>query len=302
LETLLPTAEGLAFMAKELCLMELLRTNREMSKWREERGRKGQIVGFVPTMGYLHQGHLALVEEALRRADQVAVSIFVNPTQFSPGEDLDEYPRDMERDLRLCRELGVHAVFAPETEEMYPAGFQTRVEVEKVTQNLCGLYRPDFFSGVTLVVTKLFCAVRPHLAVFGEKDFQQLVVVKRLSQDLNLGVEIIGHPIVREPDGLAMSSRNIYLSEDERLSALSLSRSLLAARKLVTEGERNVEVLVAQVKAMIESEPHTRIQYVQVVDEETMMDLNEVTSGAVMALAVFVGEARLIDNIRLWPD
>jgi len=253
-------------------------------------------------MGYLHRGHLALVEEALRRADQVVVSIFVNPTQFSPGEDLERYPRDFERDLKLCRELGTHAIFAPEVEEMYPPGFQTRVVVERVTQNLCGRHRPGHFDGVALVVTKLFCSIRPHLAVMGEKDFQQLVVVKRLSKDLNLGVEIIPHPTVREPDGLAMSSRNIYLSQEERQSALSLYRSLLAARERVKEGERRVEVLLEETKATIEAEPHCNIQYVQVVDEDTMNDIDEVTSKAVMAMAVFVGKARLIDNMRLWPD
>jgi pantoate--beta-alanine ligase len=282
--------------------MEVLRTNDEMNKWREERYRKGQIVGFVPTMGYLHRGHLALLEEALRRTDEVVVSIFVNPTQFSPGEDLDQYPRDLERDLNLCREIGIQAIFAPEVEEMYPPGFQTRVQVEHLTQNLCGLYRTGHFSGVALVVTKLFCSIRPHLAVLGEKDFQQLVVIKRLSKDLNLGVEIVAHPTVREPDGLAMSSRNKYLSEGERNSALSLSRSLLAARNMVAEGERRVDVLVARAKEMIEAEPHTRIQYVQVVDEETVTDIDEVTPKAVMAMAVFVGLARLIDNMRLWTD
>ena len=282
--------------------MEVLRTNQEMTKWREERYRKGQIVGFVPTMGYLHRGHLALMEEALRRADEVVVSIFVNPTQFSPGEDLDQYPRDLERDLKLCRDLGVQAIFAPEVEEMYPSGFQTRVQVEHITQNLCGLHRQGHFSGVALVVTKLFGAIRPHLAVFGEKDFQQLVVIKRLSKDLNLGVEIVAHPTVREPDGLAMSSRNKYLSAEERNSALSLSRSLQAARNMVAEGERRVDVLVARAKEMIEAEPHTRIQYVQVVDEETVTDIDEVTPKAVMAMAVFVGQARLIDNMRLLPD
>jgi pantoate--beta-alanine ligase len=282
--------------------MEILRTKDEMSKWREERHREGQIVGFVPTMGYFHRGHLALMEEALRRADKVVVSIFVNPTQFSPGEDLDQYPRDLERDLELCRNLGVHAIFAPEVEEMYPSGFQTRVEVEHLTQNLCGLHRAGHFSGVALVVTKLFCAIRPHLAVFGEKDFQQLVVIQRLSKDLNLGVEIVAHPTVREPDGLAMSSRNKYLSAEERSSALSLSRSLLTARDMVAAGERRVEVLLARAKEVIEAEPHTRIQYVQVVDEETMTDIDEVTPKAVMAMAVFVGQARLIDNMRLWAE
>ena len=289
-------------MTRELPRMEVLRTNDEMTKWREELYRKGQIVGFVPTMGYFHKGHLALMEEALRRADEVVVSIFVNPTQFSPGEDLDQYPRDLEQDLKLCRDLGVQAIFAPEVEEMYPSGFQTRVQVEHITQNLCGLHRQGHFSGVALVVTKLFCAIRPHLAVFGEKDFQQLVVIKRLSKDLNLGVEIVAHPTVREPDGLAMSSRNKYLSEEERNSALSLSRSLQAARNMVAEGERRVDVLLARAKEMIEAEPHTRIQYVQVVDEETVADIDEVTPKAVMAMAVFVGQARLIDNMRLWTD
>jgi pantoate--beta-alanine ligase len=253
-------------------------------------------------MGYLHQGHLALVEEALRRADRVVVSIFVNPTQFSPSEDLDQYPRNFERDLDLCRKLGTHAIFAPEVEEMYPVGFQTRVLVDRLTQNLCGLHRPGHFDGVALVVTKLFCAIRPHLAVMGEKDFQQLAVVKRLSKDLNLGVEIIPHPTVREADGLAMSSRNTYLSKEERQSALSLYRSLLTARKMVKEGERRVEVLLDKIKAMIEAGPHCKIQYVQVVDEDTMTDIAEISPRAVMAMAVFVGKARLIDNMRLWPD
>jgi pantoate--beta-alanine ligase len=283
-------------------IMEILRTTAEMARWRDECCRESRTVGFVPTMGYLHQGHLALVKEALRRADRVVVSIFVNPTQFSPGEDLDQYPRDFGRDLDLCRELGVDVIFAPEVEEMYPSGFQTRVLVDHLSQNLCGRYRRDFFSGVTLVVTKLFCAVRPHLAVFGEKDFQQSVVVKRLSKDLNLGVEIIPHPTVRESDGLAMSSRNTYLSKEERQSALALYRSLLAARELVQEGERRVEVLIDRTKAIIEAEAHCKIQYVQVVDEDTMVDIVEVTPKAVMAMAVFVGKARLIDNMRLWSD
>ena len=279
--------------------MEILRTISAMSRWREGLYRQGQIVGFVPTMGFLHRGHLALMEEALHRADQVIVSIFVNPTQFSPGEDFEHYPRDLDRDIQLCRDLGVHAVFCPEVEEMYPPGFQTQVLVAHLTQYLCGQYRPDFFSGVTLVVTKLFCAIRPHLAIFGEKDFQQLVVVKRLSKDLNLGVQVVPHPTVRERDGLAMSSRNTYLSKEERQSALSLYRSLLAARGMVAQGEHRVDVLLLRAREIIEAEPHTRIQYVQVVDEDTMVDIAEVTDKARMAMAVFVGKARLIDNMRL---
>ena len=282
--------------------MEVLRTIADLRRWREERRRRGETVGFVPTMGYLHRGHLALMEEAKRRADHVVVSIFVNPKQFGAGEDLDKYPRDLERDLRLCQGMAVDAVFTPEGAEMYPPGFQTRVVVEQLSQNLCGRYRPDFFPGVATVVTKLFCLVRPDVAVFGEKDYQQLVVVRQLSRDLHLGVEVVGHPTVREEDGLAMSSRNAYLSPEQRQSALSLSQSLLAARRLVAEGERRVSVLVERVKAMIEAKPHTKVQYAQVVDGETMADLAEVTPRAVMALAVFVGTARLIDNMRLWPD
>jgi pantoate--beta-alanine ligase len=253
-------------------------------------------------MGYLHRGHLALMEEAKRRADQVVVSIFVNPKQFGAGEDLDKYPRDLEHDLRLCQDVGVDAVFTPEGSEMYPPGFQTRVVVEHLSQNLCGRYRPDFFPGVATVVTKLFCLVQPDVAVFGEKDYQQLVVVRQLSRDLHLEVEVVGHPTVREEDGLAMSSRNAYLSPDQRQSALSLSQSLLAARRMVAQGERRVPVLVERVQAMIEAKPHTKVQYAQVVDGDTMADLAEVTPRAVMALAVFVGKARLIDNMRLWPD
>jgi pantoate--beta-alanine ligase len=282
--------------------VEVLRTIAALRRWREERRRLANKVGFVPTMGYLHRGHLALIEEAKRRADQVVVSIFVNPKQFGAGEDLGKYPRDLERDLGLCQDLGVDAVFTPEGSEIYPPGFQTRVLVEPLSQNLCGRYRPDFFPGVATVVTKLFCLVQPEVAVFGEKDYQQLVVVRRLSRDLHLGVEVVGHPTVREADGLAMSSRNAYLSPDQRRSALSLSQSLLAARQMVAQGERRVPVLVERVKAMIEAKPHTKVQYAQVVDGETMADLAEVTPHAVMALAVFVGTARLIDNMRLWPD
>jgi len=282
--------------------MVVLRTIAELRRWREECWRLVKTVGFVPTMGYLHRGHLALMEEANRRADHVVVSIFVNPKQFGAGEDLDKYPRDLERDLGLCQEVGVAAVFTPEGSEIYPPGFQTRVVVEHLGQNLCGRYRPDFFPGVATVVTKLFCLVRPDIAVFGEKDYQQLVVVRQLSRDLHLGVEVVGHPTVREDDGLALSSRNAYLSPDQRRSALSLSQSLLAARRMVAEGERRVAVLVERVKAMIEAKPHTKVQYAQVVDGETMADLTEVTPRAVMALAVFVGTARLIDNMRLWPD
>jgi len=282
--------------------MEVLRTIADLRRWREERWRLGKTVAFVPTMGYLHRGHLALMEEAKRRADHVVVSIFVNPKQFGAGEDLDKYPRDLERDLGLCQEVGVDVIFTPEGSEIYPPGFQTRVVVEHLSQNLCGRYRPDFFPGVATVVTKLFCLVRPEVAVFGEKDYQQLVVVRQLSRDLHLGVEVVGHPTVREDDGLAMSSRNAYLSPDQRRSALSLSQSLLAARRMVAEGERRVAVIVERVKAMIEAKPHTKVQYAQVVDGETMADLTEVTPRAVMALAVFVGTARLIDNMRLWPD
>ncbi len=281
--------------------MELITKVQEMQARSEALRQAGRRIGFVPTMGYFHEGHLALMRRARELADVVVVSIFVNPTQFAPGEDYERYPRDLERDLRLAEAEGVDIVFAPEVEEMYPPGYQTYVEVTELTRPLCGARRPGHFRGVTTVVLKLFNIVKPHLAVFGEKDYQQLKVIERMVRDLNLEVEIVPHPIVREPDGLAMSSRNVYLSPEERPSALSLYRALELARQRVAQGERRVAVLKKELEEFIASHPYTRIDYVEFRDPETLEEKEEVDGPTLLALAVFVGRARLIDNTVLTP-
>ena len=276
--------------------MEIIDKAAAMQAWSESARHQGLRLGFVPTMGYLHEGHLDLVRHARGACDRVVVSIFVNPKQFGPKEDLNTYPRDMSRDLSLLRDLDVDVVFTPGVEEIYPPGFQTRVVVTEVTKGLCGAFRPDFFPGVTTVVLKLFNLTRPHLAVFGEKDYQQLVTIKRMVRDLHLPIQVEGRPTVREPDGLAMSSRNAYLSPEERESARSLSASLGLARDLAARGVRDSSEILAQVRAYIEARPGTEVQYAVVVDPETMVDLPEIRPGARLALAVFVGQTRLIDN------
>jgi len=218
--------------------MEVIKSPSEMQQRASAWRREGKVIAFVPTMGYFHEGHLSLMREGRERGDVLVVSIFVNPTQFGPGEDFDRYPRDMERDLRMAEEVGVDVIFAPTVEEMYPEGYQTYVEVEKVTKYLCGLSRPGHFRGVTTVVTKLFNIVKPHVALFGQKDYQQLITIERMVKDLNMDVEIVGMPTVREEDGLAASSRNVYLSPEERKAALSLYRSLRRAEELFSEGVR----------------------------------------------------------------
>jgi len=265
--------------------------------WRKE----GKKIAFVPTMGFLHEGHLSLVRLGKKLGDKLVVSIFVNPLQFGPAEDFREYPRDLERDAALLEKEGVDVLFCPEAEEMYPPGFQTYVEVAELTKGLCGAYRPGHFKGVTTVVLKLFNIVKPHLAIFGEKDYQQLQVIKRMVKDLNLDVEIVGHPTVREKDGLAMSSRNTYLSEEERESALSLFKALNFAQNLVKEGERDVAVLKKKLKEFIESHPFTKVQYIEFVDPSELTPVEKVEKETLCALAVFVGKARLIDNMLIKP-
>jgi len=257
---------------------------------------EGKRISFVPTMGYLHEGHLSLMREGRRRGDVLVTSIFVNPTQFGAGEDLEKYPRDFARDERCAAEAGVDVIFYPSAGEMYPHGFQTYVTVEDVTKNLCGLSRPGHFRGVATVCAKLFNIVAPHVAVFGKKDFQQLVTICRMVTDLNMDLEIIGAPTVREHDGLAMSSRNTYLTDEERQSALSLSRSLLMTKGMYDEGERNTKTIITKVSKLIESQPHTAIDYVRICDTATMDDVKTIENEAVIALAVFVGKTRLIDN------
>jgi len=277
-------------------LMEVIRTLQEMKAWSRKMRAEGRTLGLVPTMGYLHEGHLQLVRESLGICDCTVVSIFVNPMQFGPEEDLGTYPVDLEADQSHLKKMGVHAVFIPEKEEMYPAGFKTQVRVEGITQFLCGASRPDLFQGVTTVVLKLFHIVQPHRAFFGEKDRQQLEVVRSMVHDLNLDIEITGVPIVREPDGLAMSSRNTYLSQEERVSALSLSHSLDRAEQLIRDGESRPSAIRAEIQKIIESAPHTRIDFISLCDPRLFSELDAIEERVLVALAVHVGKARLIDN------
>ena len=256
-------------------------------------------VGLVPTMGYLHEGHLSLVRRAREECDHVIVSIFVNPAQFGPREDLSKYPRDLERDLGLLAPLGVDMVWMPTTEIMYPPGYQTWVEVEAITQPLEGSMRPGHFRGVTTVVAKLFNAVQPHRAYFGQKDAQQAAVIRQMTRDLSYSIEIVVCPIVREPDGLAMSSRNVYLDPEQRKAATVLSRSLRAAKEMYEHGERDAENLRAKMKEVLASEPLAEVQYVSCADYDTLQELEAVTGKALLSMAVFVGKTRLIDNLVL---
>ncbi|WP_448594363.1 pantoate--beta-alanine ligase [Thermoflexus hugenholtzii] len=255
--------------------------------------------GFAPTMGYLHEGHLSLVRRARAENDRVAVSIFVNPTQFGPHEDYARYPRDLERDLRLLEPLGVDLVFVPSVEEMYPPGFQTWVIVEEVSRPLEGASRPGHFRGVATVVAKLFNILQPDRAYFGQKDAQQTVVIRRMVQDLNIPVEIVICPTVREPDGLAMSSRNTYLSPEERRAATVLFRALQAAKARYEAGERDAEGLREAMREVIRAEPLARIDYVSVAHPETLQELERVEGPALLSLAVYIGTTRLIDNLML---
>lgn len=256
-------------------------------------------VGLVPTMGYLHEGHLSLVRRARDECDQVVVSIFVNPAQFGPSEDLSRYPRDLERDLRLLEPLGVDLVWTPTPEMMYPDRYQTWVEVEEMTRPLEGAMRPGHFRGVTTVVAKLFNAVQPDKAYFGQKDAQQAAVIRRMTRDLNFPVEIVVCPIIREPDGLAMSSRNVYLDAEQRKAATVLYRSLSAAQEAYERGERDAEKLRGIMKDVLASEPLTQVQYVSCADYDTLEELDTVKGKALLSMAVLIGKTRLIDNLVL---
>ncbi len=281
--------------------MKLCRTIDELRKELAPARAAGRSIGLVPTMGYLHAGHLDLVRRARAENQVVAVSIFVNPIQFGPQEDLARYPRDLPRDLNLCAEAGVDLVFAPEPPEMYPEGFQTHVEVEGLSQGLCGASRPGHFRGVATVVTKLFTIVQPDRAYFGEKDAQQLRVIRRMVRDLNLPVTVVPVPTVREPDGLAMSSRNVYLDPDERRAAPVLYRSLMLAEELAAGGERRASAIAECMRALIQAEPLARLDYLAIVDDETLAPVETIDRPALAALAVFFGRTRLIDNVTLVP-
>jgi len=257
----------------------------------------GQTIAFVPTMGFLHDGHLSLLREGRKRGDLLVLSIFVNPTQFGQGEDLDHYPRDFERDESLARAAGVDLIFYPNAEAIYPAGYATYVTVEgPLTTTLEGACRPTHFRGVTTVVTKLFNVVQPHVALFGRKDHQQLAVIRRMAADLNLPVEIVGMPIVREADGLAMSSRNVYLSPAERQQALVLSQALARGRQLVADGVREAAAVLAALHAMIDAQQDARIDYLLICHQATLREQERIDANSVLLLAVSIGKTRLIDN------
>jgi pantoate--beta-alanine ligase len=279
--------------------MEIIVQTKEMQGRSEQRRREGMIIAFVPTMGYLHAGHISLMREGRKRGDVLVISIFVNPTQFGPGEDYDKYPRDLKQDLRLAQGAGVDIVFTPSVHEMYPEGFQTAVEVQRVTQNLCGASRPGHFRGVSTVVAKLFNIVKPHLAFFGQKDYQQLITIKQMVEDLNMDIEVIGMPTIREPDGLAMSSRNAYLNSKKRKEALVLYRSLVKAEELFGQGERSTATIIQEVRRIIEQENSATIDYVNICDAHTLEDIDEIKGEAVIAVAVKIGKTGLIDNIIL---
>jgi pantoate--beta-alanine ligase len=276
--------------------MKLIETIDAMQKHCEALRLSGKTIALVPTMGFFHEGHLELMRVGRRLTDILAISIFVNPTQFGPSEDFQSYPRDMEGDLAGAKEVGVDLVFAPSVEEMYPDGHQTKIAVERVTKHLCGLSRPGHFDGVTTVVAKLFNIAKPHLAIFGEKDYQQLTAVKRMVKDLDMDTQIIGVPTVREPDGLAMSSRNSYLNPEERESALCLKKSLDLAREMFSQGKKDVQKMREAVEKLILSHPFTEIDYINICDPMSLEDVDRIEGEALLALAVKVGKARLIDN------
>ncbi len=288
-------------MAAEIRPMRTIRTSGDMQAaalaWR----REGRRVGLVPTMGALHDGHVSLVRLARGLSDTVVVSVFVNPAQFGPGEDFARYPRDVERDERLCRDAGADVVFHPPAGALYAPGHSVFVSEEALSRGLCGAARPGHFRGVCTVVAKLFHLVLPDLAVFGEKDAQQLRVIRRMVRDLDFPVRIVAGPIVREPDGLAMSSRNAHLSPDERREALCLRRALDAAERAFADGERSARVLRERMAREAASAPSARVDYAEVVDDETLEPVEWIERPALAALAVFVGRTRLIDNTRLPP-
>jgi len=282
--------------------LEIIETVQEMQQRSEALRSAGQTISLVPTMGFLHEGHLELMRVGKRHSDKLIISIFVNPAQFGPGEDLDQYPRDKKGDLEKARDVGVNIVFMPSVGEMYQEGYQTKIQVENLPQHLCGLSRPGHFDGVTTVVAKLFNITKPHMAVFGQKDYQQLTVISRMVMDLSMDIKILGVPTVREPDGLAMSSRNNYLGPEERRSALSLRKSMDLAGELFQGGEKKGKVIRDAVRSLILSHPLTAIDYIAICDPVTLDDAEVLGDKNLLALAVKVGKTRLIDNYLLQND
>lgn len=279
--------------------MKLIHDVHEMQQFALEQKRQGRRIAFVPTMGFLHEGHASLLREGRRRGDLLVLSIFVNPTQFGPNEDLERYPRNLDGDCTLAEQCGVDVVFAPTAAGMYPPGFQTTVSLGPLTEPLCGASRPGHFNGVAVVVAKLFGIVQPDLALFGNKDFQQLAVIRQMTVDLNLPVEIVGMPIVREPDGLAMSSRNSYLAPEERQQALCLYRAVQRVRRLFDNGETSAERLLAAGRGEIEAVAEAEIDYLELRNGRTLQQVTQADTGTLFALAVRIGSTRLIDNTVL---
>ncbi len=279
--------------------MKVVGTIKEVRELVKEWKKNGETVGFVPTMGYLHEGHGSLITKARENNDKVVVSIFVNPMQFGPTEDLDSYPRDLEKDSKFCESLGADLIFHPEPEEMYHEDFSSYVDMSVLTEELCGLSRPVHLRGVCTVVTKLFNIVQPDNAYFGQKDAQQLAIIKHMVQDLNMDINVVGCPIVREEDGLAKSSRNTYLSPEERKAALILSKTVKLAKELIDAGEKDADVVVAKMKENIETEPMAKGDYVKAVNGLTMQQQKEIKAPMLIAMAVYIGKTRLIDNMIL---
>src|SRR5437870_789965 len=277
--------------------MHTIRTIKGMVAWSRSAERDGRSIGFVPTMGALHEGHKSLIKSARAACDAVVVSIFVNPLQFGPMEDLERYPRPLEEDMRLCRREKVDVVFLPAVDELYPSAFETAVSVQRLTRRFEGISRPGHFGGVATVVTKLLNIVHPGKAFFGQKDYQQAVVVARLVKDLNLDTEIVMRPTVREPDGLALSSRNLHLSPEERKAATVLYRALSDGRELIRAGEQSVKKVEAAMTRLIWAEPLARLDYLAVADPITLDEVRSVRGRVVLLLAVWIGETRLIDNL-----
>lgn len=277
--------------------MRVIRSIKQMANYARDVKLQGKSIGFVPTMGYLHEGHLSLMRRARRDTDVVVMSIFVNPIQFGPKEDFRRYPRDLKRDKRLAEGVGVDVIFYPFVEEIYPKDYLTYVNVERITEVLCGASRPAHFRGVTTVVNKLFNIVQPDIAYFGQKDAQQAIVIKKMVEDLNMPTRIKILPIVREPDGLAMSSRNTYLNSQQRKDVLVLYRSLLRAKKMIKEGERDSNKIIRKMREMIKKLPYSKNDYISTVDAKNLKPLKKLSGKVLIALAVGIGKTRLIDNI-----
>jgi len=277
--------------------MRLIRSIKKMYEFSKKAHLEGKTIGFVPTMGYLHQGHLSLIRKARKENDIVVVSIFVNPIQFGPKEDFKKYPRDLKRDMNLAKQVGTDVIFYPDAKDMYPEGFKTYVNVEQLSEKLCGKFRPGHFKGVATVVTKLFNIVCPDIAYFGQKDAQQAIIIKRIVADLNIPVKIKVLPIVREKDGLAMSSRNTYLNEKERKDALVLYQALNLAKELIKSGITDTKTIIRKMRQLIEKKKNAKIDYIEIVQMENLKSLKVISDNCLIALAVWIGKTRLIDNI-----